>query len=54
MYVIIYSSNFLIYEKAVDVQIFCKYANNDLNGVVVGITKPSRDSENPSEGSVKI
>ena len=34
----------------VDAQIFCKYANNDLNGMVVGTTKPSRDSENPSEG----
>ena len=38
----------------VDAQIFCKYANNDMNGMVVGITKPSRDSGSPSEGSVKI
>ena len=30
------------------------YANDDMNSMVVGITKLSRDSENSSEESVKI
>ena len=38
----------------VDAQIFCKYAYDDMNSMVVGITKLSRDSENSSEESVKI
>ena len=30
------------------------YANDDMNSMVVGITRLSRDSENSSEESVKI